>query len=342
MLGLQNCTVVILNWNKRELLRRSLIVLTDGLPSGLPSEIVVVDNGSSDGSPEMVKTEFPVVRLIKNSSNVGIAAGKNIGLRTVRSEFVLLLDDDTMIQPRQLDALIDIMEAHPEAGLVTCMKVHPSGAPMYTHHIPSPTSLNVWFFLLAEWSLVETARFLKRLLRWGEEVPHGSKDLVEIPYIGGAILLVRVQAIREVGLLDENIFFFGEDFDWCYRFRQRGWKILYAPRIRAVSGYGVNATRTRRASLMALRSRRYLFEKHVGRKYLPIFVAIATIGLLPKLVYYGIRDLRRDSRQDISMREWFWKAIQCIAGRDAMRPADLVTGHRHAIEHSIGDKRIST
>ncbi len=115
------CTVVILNYNKRDLLRRSLDALRD-LPS-LPYrvEVVVVDNASSDGSQEMVRAEFPTVRLLANPDNLGISRGRNTGMRAARGEFVLFLDDSTTVLPDQLDRLIQIARAHPEAGMVSAV-----------------------------------------------------------------------------------------------------------------------------------------------------------------------------------------------------------------------------
>jgi GT2 family glycosyltransferase len=324
------CTVVILNWNKRALLRRSLEVLRDVASLPYRVEIVVVDNGSTDGSREMVRREFPAARLIENPRNLGIAQGKNVGLRAARGEFVLLLDDDTTIHPAQLAALIDTARAHPKAGIVSCMKVRETGAPLYEYHVPSPSTLGLGFFVVTELSLIEVARAIKRLLRLGAPVPHETRPLVEIPYIGGGIMLVRMRAIAEVGLMDGNIFFYGEDFDWCYRFRQRGWKILYMPQIRVISAHGVNAVRTKRASLVALRSRRYLFEKYLGKRYLPIYAMVALAGLLPKLAHYGLQRLRGGGRQDISTWEWFRGALQCIAGRESGPLEPLISGQGHA------------
>ena len=326
-----DCSVVILNWNKRQLIRRSLEALHGVPPSRYRLEVIVVDNGSTDGSQEMVRTEYPVVRLIENMVNLGIAEGKNVGLGEAQGRLILLLDDDTTVLPSQLDTLIETMSAHPEAGIVTCMKVDARGRPLYTHHIPSPAALNLRFFLVTELSLVEMGRMAKRFIHWNGGAPHESKEIVEIPYIGGAIMLVRGDAVHDVGLMDGNIFFYGEDFDWCYRFRQHGWKILYVPKIRVVSGYGVNAIRTKRASLAALGSRRYLFEKHVGRRYLPLYAAIALAGLFPKLTYYTLHDLRRGARVfDIPTTRWFVDAVRCILGARSVPPTAVTSQRRHA------------
>ncbi len=308
-----DCSVVFLNWNKGKRLRRALMALRE--PSSLRLEVIVVDNGSTDGSPDLIQSEFPEVRLLKTGRNLGIARGKNVGLRVATGTFVLVADDDVVVRPEQIEALVRIARENPSAAVIAPMKVDDRGEPLYTHHVPGPSRLGFAHFLVAEWSLQELGRWVKRTVGWGERVPHENKELVEIPFIGGGVMLVRNEAIREVGLLDENIFFYGEDFDWCWRFRQQRWKVLYAPQIRVVAAYGVNARRTKRASLISLQSRRYLFTKYVGRRWLPVYVAVALAGLLPKTVYYGVRDLLRPVPGDLPLRTWLWQAVACIFGR---------------------------
>jgi len=324
-----DCSVVILHWNRRHFLQRSLSALHEAPPSRYRLEIIVVDNGSTDGSQAMVGAEFPTVQLIENRVNLGSAEGRNVGLRAARGEFILLLDNDTIVSPAQLDPLLDMIRAHPEAGLVVCMKVDPRGLPLYTHHIPVPADLNMWFFLVTELSLIEMGRAVKRFLHWGDAVPREIPDVIEIPYVGGALMLVRATAVREVGGLDGNIFFYGEDFDWCYRFRQRGWKILYTPKVQVVSGDETTEVRTKRTSLGALRSRRYLFAKHVGGRYLPLYTAMALAGLLPKLVYYVLRDLRRGGPPDIPTGRWLIGALRETVGGGPGAPLAAPPGPRH-------------
>ncbi|MCS7173073.1 MAG: glycosyltransferase family 2 protein [Armatimonadetes bacterium] len=307
-----DCSVVILNWNRRDRLRVGLSALRQ--PSPLRLEVVVVDNGSTDGSAEMVRAEFPEVRLVETGRNLGIARGKNAGIRLTRGEFVLVADDDVVITPRQIEELLRVARANPRAAVVAPMKVDDRGEPLYTYHVPGPSTLGFWHFLVAEWSLQQLARWVKRTLRWGERAPHEKQTLAEIPFVGGGVMLVRRAAVEEVGLLDEHIFFYGEDFDWCWRFRQKGWKILYAPQVRVVAAYGVNARRTKRASLISLQSRRYLFAKHVGRRWLPAYVAVALVGLGFRLVYYTLQDLLQPVPGDLRLRTWLAESVRCLLG----------------------------
>ncbi|MDR7415116.1 MAG: glycosyltransferase family 2 protein [Armatimonadota bacterium] len=307
-----DCSVVFLNWNKRDRLRKGLAALRG--PSSLRLEVIVVDNGSTDGSAEMVRAEFPEVHLVETGHNLGIARGKNEGIRLARGEFVLVADDDVVIHPEQIHELIRIARENPQAAVVAPMKVDDRGEPLYTHHVPGPSTLGFWHFLVAEWSLQQLARWVKRTLRRRGAAPHENEHLVEVPFIGGGVMLVRRTAIEQVGLLDGNIFFYGEDFDWCWRFRRHGWKVLYAPQVRVVAAYGVNARRTKRASLISLQSRRYLFTKHVGRCWLPLYVAVALVGLGFRLVYYALQDLLRPVPGDIRIGTWLARSLAILFG----------------------------
>lgn len=313
------CSVVIHSFNRRPFLDRALSALSErALPRDL--EVIVSDSGSTDGSRELVIQKYPWVRLLELPEDRGLAAGRNAGIRVARGAYVVVMDEDVVVTPNLIDELIQVMEARPDAGVVTCCKVDERGGALYRHHVPAPSSLRLPFFIVMEWSIQETLRAVKAFLHVGAERPHETAQMVEIPFVGGAFALVRSDAIAQVGLLDESIFFYGEDFDWWYRFRRRGWKILYLPQVTVQAFRGMNTHRSRRASLIALQSRRYLFAKYVGRWNLPVYAVIALIGLIPRTVYYLLQTVRGQSvAEDIPVGRWLWSAVRVIAGR----PADL-------------------
>ncbi len=307
------CSVVIHSFNRKTFLDRSLRTLTrDFDPSVV--EIIVSDSGSTDGSRELVRAAYPQVRLVELTEDRGLAAGRNAGMRVAAGEVVLLIDEDVVVTLPEVRRLAALMREHPGAGLLTCCKVDEHGVALYRHHVPLPTSMNLLFFVTLEWSLQEGLRTIKRWLDIGERRPHQDQQLAEIPYVGGAVLTARAAAIEQVGPCDENIFFYGEDFDWCYRFRRAGWKILYFPQVTVQAFHGTNSARTKRASLVALRSRRYLFLKYVGRWYLPIYWPMALVGLIPKALYYLVQR-RGGGAPDLSLSRWFLDAVRIIVGR---------------------------
>ncbi len=309
------CSVVIHGFNRRALLDRALSTLLNGTgPASAGMEIIVADSGSVDGSRDLVKDRYPHVRLVELPEDRGLAAGRNAGMQVARGDYILMMDEDVAIPPKQIEQLVDLMRAHPEAGIVACCKVDEHGDALYQHHVPAPSSMNLLFFLMHEWSIQEGLRALKRLLNIGERRPHERREVVEIPFIGGAVLLVRSEAIRQVGPWDENIFFYGEDFDWCYRFRRHGWKILYFPQVKLQAFRGTNSVRMRRASLIAMRSRRYLFLKYLGKRCLPFYCVLALLGLIPRTGYYLVQHLRGLDTGDIPIRRWLWYSIRTIMG----------------------------
>jgi GT2 family glycosyltransferase len=310
------CSVVIHSFNRRGYLERALsaLVLDPRVTPPTPTlDVIVSDSGSTDGSRELVRQRYPEVRLVELPEDRGLAAGRNAGMRVARGSFVLVMDEDVVITRDQLQHLIEVMKVHPEAGMLTCCKVDERDEALYQHHVPTPSSMNLLFFVMLEWSIVESLRALKKLLNVGERRPHERKDIAEIPFVGGAFQFVRAEAVRQVGPCDENIFFYGEDFDWCYRFRCCGWKILYLPQMKVRAFHGTNSRRTMRASLVALRSRRYLFLKYMGARFLPLYWGLALLGLVPKTGYY-VAQWARGRRDDIPLGWWLWSAVRTIFG----------------------------
>jgi len=308
------CSVAIHSFNRRDLLDRALDTLLAGIdPSDV--EVIVSDSGSTDGSCELVRRRYPSVRLVELETDRGLAAGRNAGMQLAQGIYTLMMDEDVVITPEHIKRFVGLMEAHPQAGILAFRKVDERGEALYQYHVPAPSTMNLLFFIMLEWSVVEGLRSLKRRFRIGEAVPGSREEIVEIPYHGGALLFVRTEAARQVGPWDENIFFYGEDFDWCYRFRRCGWKILYFPQITVQAFHGTNSRRTRRTSLIAMKSRRYLFLKYLGAGYLPLYYIIALLGLIPKSGYYLIQSVRGRDARDLPFQRWLWYAVRTIFGR---------------------------
>ncbi len=309
-----DCSIVIHTKNRSRVLADSLTRFSRPF-EGQTVEIIVVDSASDDDTLAMLVQSFPHVKVIALPEDRGSSYARNMGLRAAHGEFILVADDDTSIEPPELAQLIEVMRATKDAGLLSCSKVSQGGEKLlFTHYVPIPWNMNVLFFAMTETGAGEFLRWVFQRLNLGAIRPEQLPERVHIGYIGGAFLLARNEAVQRVGLWDENIFFYGEDFDWCYRFRLNGWKILYLPRHRAYSAHGVNARRNRRNSLIALQSRKYLFRKYVGPRYIPVYWILASAGLMPKLLYYLVQDLAGRSRRDFTLGQWAWGSLQSIFG----------------------------
>jgi N-acetylglucosaminyl-diphospho-decaprenol L-rhamnosyltransferase len=222
-------SVIIVNWNTRELLReclaelskdegqRTKVVHLSSLIFGPSSEVIVIDNASSDGSVEMVRREFPAVRLIVNESNLGFARANNGGIAASRGRYVLLLNSDTLASASALDTLIAFMDAHPEAGVVGPRLLRPDGAPQPYAFGGDPTLAYL------------ARRGLNRLLRRRYLHDWNTNAIQEVDWVSGACLMARRAAIEQAGPLDESMFMYFEDNEWCLRIRKVGWKVFYDP-----------------------------------------------------------------------------------------------------------------
>jgi GT2 family glycosyltransferase len=215
-------TVIIVNWNTADLARRCIESVA--ATTSVPWEIVVVDNASSDDSVTVIRTSFPWVRLVQNSSNLGFARANNQVLRAAGAEFVLLLNPDTVVHNHAIDGMVGFLRERPRAAAVGCMLLNEDGSLQPScRSFPSPLK-----------HLAEVLR-LPRLCR---HVPILSRQYVlawkhdevrAVDWVSGAALMMRQEAIRDVGVLDEDYFMYGEELDWCFRARRRGWLIYYMP-----------------------------------------------------------------------------------------------------------------
>lgn len=243
-------TIIIVSYNTRELLRRCLASIYRYPPTA-DFEVIVVDNASMDGSPEMVTREFPRARLIANNDNLGYAAANNQALRRSAARYVLILNSDVEVYEGALAALLDFMDGRPEAGMAGAKLILPDGSVQDT-----------WSggFTLGEF--VAQQLLLGRL---GRRPPTATDEPVEVLHLHGACLMVRREALLRVGPLDEAYWMYCEDSDWGLRFRRLGWKLYYIAAARMLHHHGASSRETR-AEMVAsysLAAARY-FRLHHG------------------------------------------------------------------------------
>jgi hypothetical protein len=227
--------VIILNYNTAQLLRECLrsVLASD---TGLRMRVCVVDNASADGSAEMVGAEFPGVDLIANRNNVGYSAGNNQGMRRFGlgagepahgmaelPRYVLLLNPDTVAPPTALEAMVRFMDARPDAGVAGPRVRRPDGSLDRACRRSFPTP-QVSFY-----RMVGLSRLFPRSTRFGAyNLDYLAEDAVHpVDAVVGAFMLVRCEAIQQVGLLDEDFFMYGEDLDWAKRIKDAGWQVWY-------------------------------------------------------------------------------------------------------------------
>ncbi|MEA3374772.1 MAG: glycosyltransferase family 2 protein [Chloroflexota bacterium] len=259
--------VVIVSWNVRELLASCLRFLFDDLGRSAPGAAVwVVDNASTDGTPEMVAETFPEVHLVASDRNLGFAAANNLALgaflRDSRSaacdSFVWLLNPDTEVQPGATAALLRALDTHRRGGVVGAKLLYPDGSLQHSaFRFPGLMQLVFELFPMPE-RLYDTrlnGRYPRHLYQGPAPFP------VDHPL--GASMMVRREAIDEVGLLDEGFWMYCEEIDWCWRMHRAGWTAYCAPAAEVIHHAGKSSEQVQVRSFVALwRSRIRLYEKH--------------------------------------------------------------------------------
>jgi GT2 family glycosyltransferase len=214
--------VVIVSHGAEGLLRRCLRSLRDH-PASLPTRVTVVDSGSADGTPDMVEREFPEVRLLRRG-NIGFSAANNLVLGEAEAPALLLLNPDTEVREGTLDAALARLGSDASLGMVGCKLVTGSGDLDHAAKRSFPTPLGA----LAHFTGIGRRRAEGSLSQY--RATHlGEDEAGEVDAVNGAFMLVRAEAVRDVGLLDEGYWLYMEDLDWCYRFWQRGWRVFYDP-----------------------------------------------------------------------------------------------------------------
>jgi GT2 family glycosyltransferase len=218
--------VVVVSYRCRGLLRDCLDSLRAFPPAG-GARVWVVDNASADGTVEMVREEFPEVELIASDENLGFSKANNLAIVRGSAPFVLALNPDTLMTERALDRMLELMEERPEVGISGCRLELPDGTFDHAARRSFPTPLGA----LAHFSGV--GRLKKAPARLAQyrapEVESGPVDAVN-----GAFMLMRREALEQVGLFDEGYWMYMEDLDLCYRFAQAGWITWYEPAAKVI------------------------------------------------------------------------------------------------------------
>jgi len=267
-------SVVIVNWNTRDLLRACLASLRASLAaSPLQSELIVVDNASTDGSAAMVAAEFPEARLFANETNLNYAGGNNQGIAAASGEFILLLNPDTEVPEGAPDALVCLLHELPEAGAAAPALVFPDGRVQESvRGFPTLRALTG--------EITGLARLLPRS-SWGryreQALSTDRPSLVDQPM--ASAFLVRRTAIEQVGAFDEQFALFFNDVDLCFRLKLAGWAILYDPRIRVVHVGGASTSQVRPEAIRrSHEGLRRFYAKHYRRTLPgPIYALVTTL-----------------------------------------------------------------
>lgn len=287
-------SVVILNYNTKDFLLECLQSIEEADLEGISTEVIVVDNASTDGSVTAVGNfQFPVLsfQIIRNKKNMGFAAGNNVGVRKASGKYVLFLNPDTVISQNAIKEVFDFMEKHKDVAAASPKLELPTGQLDEASHRGFPTPWNAFCHFSGLRKLFPRSKFFAGYtMGWllNNKEPH------EVDSVSGAFFFVRRRAGEEVKWWDEDYFWYGDELDFCYRLKEKGWKIFFLPQIKILHYRGVasgikghtreisTATReTRlRSARASIQAMRIFYQKHYINKY-PFFVTW--------LVFLGMR-----------------------------------------------------
>lgn len=284
-------SIVLVCWNNKAYLEPCLRSLYDG---GLRSrfDVVVVDNGSTDGSQEMLREQFPEVLIIQNDHNVGLGKASNQGIEATQGRHILLLNNDTLVNGPSLDALVEFLDNNSIAGAVGGRLLNPDGSFQAGY---------ANFSTLKEELLITT--HLGELIWDGYPSHENNNQIKPVGWMSSACLLVRRVALDQIGLLDESYFIYGDEADLQYRLQQAGWSVYYLPQVTTIHYGGRSMNRWSRRK-MVYRGKMLFYKKNYGQLQTGALRAmlggLSTIKLAAWGVAYVAPNLRERAKKELN------------------------------------------
>lgn len=272
-------SIIVLNYNSGDYLINCLNSIKQ-VENEVAVKTIVIDNASSDGSIEKAKEKFPLFEYILNNKNLGFAAGNNIGLRQVETEYALLLNPDTQLEKGVVSFLLKFMDDNPVVGASSCKIVLPNGQVDLTAHRAFPTPLASLLYFFGNNSLYHLT-------------DRDFDSIHEVDAITGAFFLTRMSILKKLDFFDEDYFLYGEDLDLCYRIKQLGFKIMYIPGVKILHNKGVSSgikkhsqalssadIATKKRSLDSFyQTMKIFYKKHYEKKYPTVLNLLIYLGI---------------------------------------------------------------
>ncbi len=278
-------SVVIVSYNVRFFLEQCLSSVYAALKD-ISGEVWVVDNASTDGSVEMVKTKFPDTKLIANTNNLGFSRANNLAIKQATGKYILLLNPDTIVQEETFIKCINFMESHPNAGGLTVKMIDGKGRylPESKRGFPSP-----WSSFCKIFGFTSLFPHSKRFA--GYYLGHLSINAThEIEILPGAFMFLRTETLNRVGLLDEQFFLYGEDIDLSYRITLAGYNNFYYPECQIVHYKGESTKKGSLNYVVIFYKAMILFaQKHLSKKRARLFIALIKVAVIMRASISAIK-----------------------------------------------------
>lgn len=290
MAGVENpdLSIIILNYNVKDLLLNCLDSIFKNKTNKDNWQIIVVDNASSDGSVEALKNKgYKDIEILENKENLGFSAGNNVGVKKAKAPVILFLNPDTAIVGKALQNTYKYLMGNPDIGALTCRVELPDGRLDYSSHRGFPTPWNSLTYFIGLSKLFPSVPLLSGYTASFLDI----NKTHEIDCLTGAFLMVRKIAGEQIGFWDEDYFFNGEDIEFCYCLKEKGWKIYFYPEEKIIHYKGsssglwstslssVEKSKKIKAAKHGVGAMKIFYMKHFYKKYPPLFRDFILFGI---------------------------------------------------------------
>ena len=307
----KNCkidvSIIIVSWNTCDILSNCLNSIYQET-ADIVFEIIVIDNGSVDGTPAMISNDFPDVTFIKNRNNRGFAAANNQGLKISKGRYLLLLNPDTIILEKAIDKMVCFADHRKEYSVFGC-KVYEE------QDVVQMTCFSFPSVLISIFNLTGLHRKLPRSKVFGKEkmLWWQRNSEREVDVVSGMFMLIRREAIRDVGFMDEDYFVYAEEADWCFRFWQRGWKCFFTPvaKILHLDGGGKSTGQQSVKMYVQLQKSILIFHrKNLGKASWLATKSIYIAGMFVRLILFQFLSLIRIGERPRHKKQQAYAALK--------------------------------
>jgi GT2 family glycosyltransferase len=296
-------SIIIVNYKTKEFLIPCLSSIYRA-SQGLNIEIIVIDNNSGDDSVKMIRELFPLVTIIENATNLGFAAASNRGLKAMKGSYALLLNPDTEVINGTLETMLEFMKDNQRVGILGCKNLNQQGN-FHRSCFPAPSLIYELSEILYHLKLDKILP-TKMTYCCYDNLVKTAHHPFEVGWVSGACLMTKKEVIQDIGLLDENLFMFFEDTDWCVRATQKGWKVVYHPSVSIFhhggGGAKTNINITSPCIEYMYKSKLHFANKHFGKTGLIFVKVISCFELLGRIVFTDLNLRPKISQQVKEMK----------------------------------------
>jgi len=280
-------SIIIVNFNTSDLLRKCLNKIYKALSFGRiekESEVIVVDNASTDDSVSMVQKHFPKVKILKNNQNLGFAKANNQAIKKSAGEYILLLNSDTEVEKDALTHLLNVIKTDADTAVVGGKLLNPDGTTQPSAgFFPHLSKVFYWMFFIDDIPLIN-----KLIKPYHVEDKSFYQKEQFVDWVTGACFMLRREIVDTVGIMDEDFFMYGEEMEWCYRIKKTGFKVVFTPIAQILHHQGASGGSSSAGILPEFKSLLYFYKKHKPSWQIPILSFFLRCGALLRIVIFGI------------------------------------------------------